>query len=122
MKQVLLDTNFLLTCIKQKIDFFEKIKLMGIQIIIPKQVINELKTLEHRDKTESSYESTFALKLLKKEKFQKADLQDAKTDRAIIKFAKQNPEIIIATVDKEMKEKIKNKKLIIREKKRLEII
>lgn len=122
MEQVLLDTNFLLTCIKQKIDSFEEIKLKGIKILIPKQVIDELKTLEHRDHKKSSYESQIALKLLKKEDFEEIDLQDTKTDRAIIKFAKKNPKVIIATLDKEMQEKIKGKKLIIRGKKKLEIV
>ena len=51
--EALLDSNFLLTCIKQKIDFFEEIKLMGISIIIPKQVLNELKFLEQRDNSKS---------------------------------------------------------------------
>ena len=46
MKQVLLDTNFILTCVKQKIDFFEEIYLMGIEILIPEKVIEEIKKLK----------------------------------------------------------------------------
>ena len=120
--KVLLDSNFLITCIKQKIDFFEEIKLMGIKILIPEQVINELKTLENRDRKESSYESQIVLQLLKEENFKEIDLHDDKTDRAIIKFARKNPKTIIATLDKEIQEKIKNRKMIIRGKKKLEII
>lgn len=120
--EVILDTNFLLTCIKQKIDFFEEIKLMGISIIIPKQVLNELKILKQRDKSKFDSNAPTALKLLEKENFKKIDLGDNKTDRAIIKFAKKNPEIIIATLDKEIQAKIKNKKMIIRGKKKLEIV
>ena len=116
--EVLLDSNFLLTCIKQKIDFFEDTKLMGIRIIIPKQILNELKILEQR----SNSNARIALKLLKEEDFREIDLQDSKTDRAIIKFAKKNPSVIIATLDKEIQDKTKNKKLIIRGKKKLEII
>ena len=37
MKQALLDTNFILSCIRKKIDFFEEIRLMGIKIIIPEE-------------------------------------------------------------------------------------
>ena len=120
--RVLIDTNFALTCIKQRIDFFEEIKLMGIKILIPEQVINELKTLENRDRKESSYESEIALRLLKKEDFKEINLNDDKTDRAIVKFAKKNPKIIIATLDKEIQSKIPNRKMIIRGKKKLEII
>jgi len=39
-----------------------------------------------------------------------------------IKFAKENSESIIATLDRELKNKVKNKKLVIRGKKKLEII
>ena len=45
MKEVVLDTSFILTCIKQKIDFFEEIKLMGMLPVIPEQVKEEVKGL-----------------------------------------------------------------------------
>lgn len=114
MKQVLLDTNFILTCMKQKIDFFEEIPVMGIKIIIPQSVFDELEKLKKNS----------ALKLLEQEKgnFVKLFLSGKNVDNSIIKYAKENPEIIIATLDKGIKDKIKNKKLIIRDKKQLEII
>ena len=112
MKQVILDSSFILTCIKQKIDFFEEIELMGIQIIIPKQVINELKGLKAK----------LALRLLDKHKFKKIDLKTKNTDAGIKNYADKNKNVIIATLDKELKNKIKNKKLIIRGKKKLMMI
>ncbi len=112
MKQILLDTNFILSCIKQKIDFFEEIYLMGIQIIIPEQIINELKKL----KKES------ALKLLENSKFKEISLKGKIVDNSIINYAKENPDIIIATLDRDIQKKIKNRKMIIRGKKKLEII
>jgi len=108
--EVILDSSFILTCIKQKIDFFEE--LVGEQILIPKQVINEIKNLDNK----------LALKLLEKNKFKKIDLGKGHTDNRIIKFAKENPKTIIATLDKEIKNKTKNQKLIIRGKKKLEIV
>jgi len=119
---VLVDTNFILTCVKQKIDFFEWFKLQGISIIIPLEVINELKMLEHRKKNVLALEAKLALKLLKKNKFRKIDLQGGdKADREIVRYAKQHPEIIIATLDREMKRKIKNRIITIRRGKMLEI-
>jgi len=120
--KVLLDSNFLMTCIKQKIDFIENLELIGLKILIPKQVINELKILKVRDTKKANNDAGTALKLISKESFEEIDLHDAKTDRAIIKFAQKNPKIIIATLDKEIQKKISNKKLIIRGKKKLEII
>jgi len=113
MKQIILDSSFILTCIKQKIDFFEE--LVGTQILIPKQVINEIKNLKNSN-------SELALKLLKKNKFKKIDLGAGHVDKRIIKFAKENPKTIIATLDKEIKNKTRNQKLVIRGKKKLEII
>ncbi len=113
MKQIILDSSFILTCIKQKIDFFEE--LVGTQILIPKQVINEIKNLKNSN-------SKLALKLLEKNKFRKIDLGKTHVDKLIIRFAKENPKTIIATLDREIKNKTKNQKLIIRGKKKLEII
>ena len=41
-----MDSSFILTCVRQKIDFFEEIELKGIQILIPKQVIREIKGID----------------------------------------------------------------------------
>jgi rRNA-processing protein FCF1 len=112
MKQVLIDTNFIITCIKQKIDFFEEIYLMGIQIIIPEQVINELEKLKQEQ----------ALRLLEKSKFKEISLKGKIVDNSIINYAKENPSIIVATLDRGIQNKIRNKRMIIRSKKKLEII
>ena len=71
MEQVLLDTNFILTCVKQKIDFFQWFKLNGFSIIIPMEVINELKMLEGRAKNLLALEAKFVLKLLKQNNLKK---------------------------------------------------
>lgn len=112
MKSVLLDTNFILSCIKQKIDFFEELLLEGYEIIIPNKVIDELKKLKQ----------TSALKLLEKNNFKEIILAGKNTDNSIINYANKNPEILVATLDKELNNKLKNRKIIIRGKKKLEII
>ena len=112
MKPVLLDTNFIITCIKQKIDFFEELYLEGYQIIIPDGVINELKKLKQNS----------ILKFLEKNNFNKIILTGKNVDNSIINYAKKNPEIFVATLDRELQKKLKNKKIIIRGKKKLEII
>jgi|TARA_B100000315_G_C14386494_1_gene499890 rRNA-processing protein FCF1 len=127
MKTILLDTNFILTSLKEKIDFFEDIKLMGLKIIIPKQVINELKTItKSKKKLHFREQSELALKLLEKNRksWMKKDLSTygRNTDKGIINFANKNKRIIIATLDRELKKKIKNPTLIIRAQKKLEII
>lgn len=123
MKKVLLDTNFILTCIKQKIDFFEEIKLMGIQILIPKQVINEIKKITNsKKKLHFREDANLALKFLEKNSFKEIDIKNRNVDKGLINFAKENKDAIVATLDREIKNKIQNPKLVIRGKKRLEIL
>ena len=90
---------------------------MGMQVAIPKQVIIEVKGLAKSQ----SYAKT-ALKLLSKNKFNKVDLKTKDVDKGLIRFAEKNKDVIVATLDKEIKKKIRNPKLIIRGKKKLEII
>ena len=121
MKQILLDTNFILSCIKQKIDFFEE--LIGFRILIPKQVIREIKSIiNSKKKLHFREDAKLALKLLKGNSFKEIDLGKQHTDKLIIKFAEQHPKTIIGTLDREIKNKIKNQKGVIREKKRLKVI
>ncbi|MBT96728.1 hypothetical protein CMI49_01365 [Candidatus Pacearchaeota archaeon] len=123
MKQVILDTNFILSSVKQKIDFFEEIKFMGIKIIIPKQVIDELnKIINSKKKLQFRENARIALELIKNNQSKRIDLKQKYVDKGIIQFAKKNRNIIIATLDRELKNKIKNSKLVIRRKKKLEII
>ncbi|MBI2042892.1 hypothetical protein HYT25_00710 [Candidatus Pacearchaeota archaeon] len=117
MKTAVLDSSFILTCAKQKIDFFEFLENEGFQIIIPKQVIGEIEKIS---KTKDY--GKLAGQVLKKNKFREVDLKTKNVDLGIIKYAKKNPETIIATLDSGIKRKIKNKKIVVRGKKKLEIV
>jgi len=112
MKRVVLDTSFILTAVKQKIDFFEEIGMMGFEILIPNQVINELKRLK----------AGLALNILGKNKFKTVYPKGTDADSVIINFARENKGIIVATLDREIKGRVKNPKLVIRQKKKLEVI
>ncbi len=109
MKYVLLDTNFILSCIRKKIDFFEEIELMGFKIIIPKEVIREIK--KFKDKKP---EASLALKIIEKNSHIEIELGRGYVDKRIINYAKENPSLIVATLDKEIKDKVKNQKLVIK--------
>ena len=112
MKQVILDTSFILTCVKQKIDFFEKLEHDGFKILIPEQTIDELMGLG----------AQLALNIIQKHKFQMVKIKGKDADAAIINFAKENPKVIVATLDSGLKKKIKSQKMVIRGKKKIEII
>lgn len=113
MKAVL-DSNFIITCVKQKIDFFEDLEFKGVEIIIPKEVIREVENLKIP-------EAKLALKIIEKNPFEEIEIGKGHVDKRIIDYAKENPETAIATLDKEILDKIANHKIIIRERKKLEI-
>lgn len=89
---------------------------MGLQIIIPRQVIEEIKGL-----AKSKPEAKIALKLLEKNEFKTVSLKGKNVDNGIINIAKKNENYVIATLDREIKNKTKNQKLVIRGKK-LEVL
>ncbi len=122
MKYVILDTNFILSCIRKKIDFSEKIKFMGMKIIIPVQVIGELKKHSETKNLKLRDESKLALSILTINNFDEVDLQSKNVDNGIINLAKKNPEYAIATLDRGIKNRIKNNKLVIKGDKELEIV
>ncbi|MBR9701340.1 hypothetical protein GOV13_00275 [Candidatus Pacearchaeota archaeon] len=123
MKQALLDTNFILTCVRQKIDFFEDIKFMGMKIIIPIPVIEEIKRVaSSKQKAHSKDAAELALRILEKNNFKKIKLDKKPVDNGIKDFANKNKNVIVATLDRELKNKIKGNKLVIRGKKTLEVM
>lgn len=122
-KQILLDTNFILSCIREKLDLFEYLEERNFKIIIPKQVIDEIKEIQNsKKKFKYKNEAEIALRIFEKEYFEEIDLKDTNADRGIIKHSKENPDLIIATLDKGIATQINNKKAIIRNKKRIDII
>jgi rRNA-processing protein FCF1 len=124
MRQVILDTNFILTAIKYKIDFLDGIKFLGLTPIIPVQVIDELKKIIKSSKKRGKFKdhAEIALKILEKKKIKKIDLKHTYVDKGILNYSKKHKEVIIATMDKDLKSRTPNRKLIIRAMKRLELL
>jgi rRNA-processing protein FCF1 len=121
MKYAVLDTNFILSCLRKKIDFFSEIELKGIKILIPEEVIHELNNLAEKGGKTVQNEAKIALLHLKKNSFEKISLKTKNVDNGIVKIAQENKEYIVGTLDKEIKNKIKNPQFIIRGEKNLEI-
>ncbi len=120
--KTLLDTSFILTCIRNKIDFMEELSLQGLEILIPEQVISEIKQIStSKKKFRFRDEAELALRILQKSKFKKIDLKTKNTDNGIMKYSKEH-EVIVATLDRELKRRVKAQRLVIRGKKKLEIL
>jgi rRNA-processing protein FCF1 len=121
--EILLDTNFILTSTKQKLDFFSLANELfdeNISWIIPKEVIEELKDLSKRkgEKERDKQAAKISLELLNKHKTKKVKLKGDTVDEGLVNYSNKH-EIILATLDKKLKSKAKSGTLTIRGKKNL---
>lgn len=130
MIKILLDTNFLVYCAKQRIDYLREINNLINQehkLLIFSSVIEELEKLAEKSKKSRDKEAALlALELLngylegKKIKILKTE---KKADDAIIEFSKKSKDAIVATADKKLKNELGSGAgiLTIRQKKHLKL-
>ena len=108
--KVILDTNFLIYCAKEKLDYIEALKDLlneNYELVVPEQVIKELKSLKGdklkkvsgKDKTGAD----LALQLLKVNKIKKIKPIGKNVDEAIVNLAKKDKKNIVCTLDREMR-------------------
>ncbi len=117
--KVILDTNFLVYCAKQKIDYIGEIGNLlneDCELAVPSVVVEELEKLRG---------GGIALQILEKnidENRVKVLETSGNADEVIKNLAGKG--VIIATMDRELKNQLKNKGRIlsIRQKKKLEIL
>jgi rRNA-processing protein FCF1 len=126
--EILLDTNFILTCVKQKIDIDESLNEITsekIEYIIPQDVLNELGNIKDRTgiKTPDKEAAKLSFEILQtlNPKIIELKSKNPNVDIKIVNYILDKP-IVLATLDKNLKSRIKNKVLTIRNKKTLEII
>ena len=99
MKSAILDTSFILSCVRNKIDFAEKIAHEGFEIIIPEQVLKELRSISSSQKKQQfRNEANLSLEILKKVPFKKIELEANYVDEGIKIFAIKNPDAVVATL------------------------
>lgn len=124
--EILLDTNFILTCVKQKVDFFsianesigEKIKWL-----IPFEVLAELKDLSTRKDMRGADKDAakLGMEMVKLISPEIVSIKNKNVDQGIVDYIK-GKDIVLATLDKELKKKVKNRVMVIKDVKRVEII
>ena len=126
--KILLDTNFVLTCAKQKIDFpsiANEIIDEQIEWLVPQDVLNELGQLKDRHgmKRINRQAARLAFEIIEAINVDIIDLpgKNPNIDIKIVNYLIDKP-IVLATLDKNLKSRVKNKILTIRGKKNLEII
>ena len=108
--QIILDTNFLIYCAKNKLDYVEEIENLlkeGHELVVPVQVINELKKLrDDRLKKASGKDkqaANLALEILEHNKIKTVKPEGKTVDEAIINLASKDNKNIVCTLDREMR-------------------
>ena len=127
MKEIILDTNFLLIPYEFKVDIFAEIDRIcdsKYELCIFCQTIDELKKIIKEQKGKNSIAARLALSLIKQKSLKILNNSESGyVDDSILKYCNRNT--IVATQDKELKNKLKEKEIkiiFLRNKKYLEII
>jgi rRNA-processing protein FCF1 len=124
--EVLLDTSFILTCLKEKLDFLQA-EEYG-KMILPVRVVSELIILSGKRKGKEKERAELALDIIHKnrDKFEMSDLDKGHVDAGIKHYVekKKGKKIIVATMDSGLKKALKGKVkiLTIRARKKFELM
>ena len=122
--KILLDTNFLVYCAKQKIDYAEEIiNLTKGEIVVLSSVVEELEKLREKARKARDKEAAkFALELLNHNKIKIIKTEEKSADKAITETANRGD--VVATLDRGLKSRLKGKARIlsIRKGKKLEVL
>lgn len=108
--KIILDTNFLIYCAKNKLDYVEEISNLlneNFELVVPMQVVEELKKLKGdklkkvsgKDKSAAD----LALQLIDANKIKKMKVKGKTVDQGIINLANQDKKNIVCTLDREMR-------------------
>jgi len=110
--EVLLDTNFIISCLRKRIDFLEELKDLGFKAKVPREVLEELKDLKAEKKTGREARSAIdiAFQILDEAKVKKVKVGGRTVDDGLIAKGKEG--IYIATLDNGIKREIPNKIVI----------
>ena len=108
--KVILDTNFLIYCAKEKLDYVEAIRDLvneNYELVVPEQVMKELNGLkDDRLKKVSGKDKMacdLALQLIDVNKIKIVKPEGKNTDEAIMNLDKEDSKNITATLDREMR-------------------
>lgn len=110
--EVVLDTNFIIEMVKNKVDILDIIDYG--KITIPRQVLIELEKISVDGDSEDNKIAELALRVIEnnEDKISIIELEKKYVDLGIEKYAKNN-RIILATIDLELKKKLAGKARIL---------
>ena len=114
--EALLDSSFIISCIRNRIDFLSQLEEQGFKVKVPKEVLEELKELRKSSKIshEDRIAIDVALEMFEHRKVKRITLGYKNVDEGLIVRGKEG--YYIATLDGEIKNKVPKKIVIFRSK------
>lgn len=112
--EVLLDSSFVISCIKKKIDFLDELEKLGFKVLLPREVLQELKDLKNESYHPDRVAIDVALELFEKRKVKKITLGKKPVDLGLIEMGKKG--VYIATLDNAIRRSVPNKVIISEQK------
>jgi len=110
--EVILDTNFIISCVLKRIDFLEELKELGFVPVLPREVMQEMKDLKQgKISREDKVAIEVAFKMFEEKKIKKLSFGRGKVDDSLIKKGKKG--VYIATLDREIKRAVPNRIVIL---------
>ncbi len=110
--EAVLDSNFIISCLRRKIDFFDELTLMGFKPVIPREVLQEIKDIRSRGGV--SHEDRMAIDLvfqiIERRKIKKIGFGSGRVDEQLIRKGKEG--VYIATLDKGIQRRVPNRIVI----------
>jgi len=125
MKTILIDTNFLVECAKNKVDIHSELTRIlhfGFEIAILDRTLDELNVIIARGKKEGQA-AKLAMTILLTKKVTVIQTTGGHTDKLLVEKADEDH--IVATMDKALKQKLKKNGqdvIIIRGQKKLAVV
>jgi rRNA-processing protein FCF1 len=105
--KVILDSSFIISCVKRNIDFIDELEGKGFEILLAKEVLQELKDLRLKVTHDERMAIDIAEQLFAKRKLKKIALGKDKVDTGLIHKGKSG--YYIATLDAAIKRDIPDK-------------
>ncbi|MDD3263759.1 MAG: ribonuclease VapC [Candidatus Nanoarchaeia archaeon] len=109
MTKIILDTNSLIHCIENKINYYVILeeKLGYVEFFILKQSLDELKKIEIKPRIKK-----LVLEIINKDtKIIEYKPEISYVDQLIIDYTKENSDFVVFTQDKELLKKLKSEKI-----------
>jgi len=119
--EVVLDSSFIVSCVKRNIDFVGKLRGLGFKVLLPREVMQEIKDLKLKTKArEDKVAVELALQILNENKdIKKMTIGTVRVDNELIKLGKAGA--YVATLDNFIRRSVPNRVVINNAKNNIEV-